>query len=137
MTLPSESEFPDQEPPSEQKEKKTVWNRVKQCLEFRVSALKLEVHEHYKPLWPSPLRAVTAASDLPDPEPSDDAIVDDAPLNSPAASDTFSWGTRYLSSRRDATPEEWEEAGCDEDMAVKPDGPDNQEGTTDEAGRAG
>jgi hypothetical protein len=91
-------------------------------LEFRVWALTREVHEQYLPLWPSPLRDVTAASDLPDPEPSNDEVVDDAALNSPTESDTYSWGSEDLSS-----------ADCDEDMAVKSDDPLCQEGTSEEA----
>ena len=109
-------------------------NRAKACLEFRMSARKLEVHEHYKPFWPSPLRNVVAASDLPDPE-----LLDDAPPHSPTVSDnTYSWETEYQSSReRSPTPERWDDADCDEDTAVKSDDPGCQEDTTEEAEASG
>jgi hypothetical protein len=115
MTLPSESTFPETAPPKGHKVRegpnpmcevlplmsnpngrqgKKPKEKYTASLAFRLSALKLQVHERYKPLQPSPLRNVVSVLDLPDvpgpdvsevSDPSDTDSFLDSLLNSPSS----------------------------------------------------
>jgi len=67
---PPESTYPDKpfsdlESPIELKGRRPK-PRYKACLKFRISALRLPVHERYKPSRPSPLRNMVSTLDLAD-----------------------------------------------------------------------